>query len=371
MQLQTVKKGLMTMSVYFAKMKRLVDTLAIAGKPIENANLVTYILTRLESQEYKSLIPSLLARGESMNLDDLYALLLSHRMRLDQKKGKLSYDVMHNLTANFAQKSQDFTKPGFGNQKNNQNLDSFFRDVSNSAQNNNNGGNFDPIICQIYFIPGHGANKCKNRFDRKFVPWRQFGRGGKRGFRLPNGYGKRFAHRSFSGVVRRFNGQYNPRGYGYQGCIVYPNFNHISTPSYYYPDASSSTIGPAAFNRYNSAFDNATKLFTPASPTFFSLEAVKDFSWYYDNRASTHVANKPSILLQLKPYIDTEQLLVGDGNGLKITYTGYAKLATLTHSPILLHNILIPHITKNQLSVSKSLTDNDVFVEFLANFYYI
>lgn len=45
MQLQTVKKGLMTMSVYFAKMKRLVDTLAIAGKPIENANLVTYILT--------------------------------------------------------------------------------------------------------------------------------------------------------------------------------------------------------------------------------------------------------------------------------------------------------------------------------------
>lgn len=89
-------------------MKRLVDTLAIAGKPIENANLVTYILTRLESQEYKSLVTSLLARGESMNLDDLYALLLSHRMRLYQKKGKLSYDVMNNLIANFFSEKSRF-----------------------------------------------------------------------------------------------------------------------------------------------------------------------------------------------------------------------------------------------------------------------
>lgn len=104
--------------------------------------------------------------------------------------------------------------------------------MSNSAQNNNNGGNFDPIICQIYFIPRRGTNKCKNKFNRKFVPWRQFGRGGRRGFRLLNGYGKGFAHRSFSGAVRGFNGQYNPRGYGYQGCMVYPNFNPISTPSY-------------------------------------------------------------------------------------------------------------------------------------------
>ena len=57
---------------------------------------------------------------------------------------------------------------------------------------------------------------------------------------------------------------------------------------------------------------------------------------------------------------------------MKITRTGYAKLATLTHSPILLHNILlVPHITKNQLSVSKSLTDNDVYIEFVANFYCI
>lgn len=78
MQLQTAKKGSMTMSAYFAKMKRLADTLAIASKPIENGDLVNYILTGLESQEYEYLVISLLARGESLSLDDLYALLLSH-----------------------------------------------------------------------------------------------------------------------------------------------------------------------------------------------------------------------------------------------------------------------------------------------------
>lgn len=50
---------------------------------------------------------SLLARGESMNLDDLYDLLLSHEMRIEQKKkSKLNYDVVYNLTANFAQENQ-------------------------------------------------------------------------------------------------------------------------------------------------------------------------------------------------------------------------------------------------------------------------
>lgn len=59
------------------------DTLVITGKPIERVDLDTNILIGLESQEYESLIISSLARGESMDLDDLYALLLSHKMRIE------------------------------------------------------------------------------------------------------------------------------------------------------------------------------------------------------------------------------------------------------------------------------------------------
>lgn len=96
----------MTLSAYFAKMKRLADTLD--GKLVELIDLVIYIMIGLESQEYDSLVTSLLARGESMNLDDLYDLLLSHEMRIEQKKkrSKLNSDVVHNLTVNFAQENQ-------------------------------------------------------------------------------------------------------------------------------------------------------------------------------------------------------------------------------------------------------------------------
>lgn len=77
------------MSAYFAKIKKQVDTLAIAGKLIGHADLVTHILTRLKSQKYKSLVTSLLAREESMSLDDLYALLLGHEIKIEQKKASL------------------------------------------------------------------------------------------------------------------------------------------------------------------------------------------------------------------------------------------------------------------------------------------
>lgn len=106
MQLQTTKKGGMLMNTYFSKMKRLADSLAIAGKPVELNDVIAYILTGLDSQDYESLVTALLAQGENMSLDDLYALLLSHEMRIEQKKRKVNTDVMHNLSTNFGQKNK-------------------------------------------------------------------------------------------------------------------------------------------------------------------------------------------------------------------------------------------------------------------------
>lgn len=37
MQLQTIKKGSMTISAYFTNMKRMADTVTIIGQPIEHA----------------------------------------------------------------------------------------------------------------------------------------------------------------------------------------------------------------------------------------------------------------------------------------------------------------------------------------------
>ena len=105
MQIQTVKKRCMNMANYFAKIKRVADTLSLAGKPIELNDFVMHVLIGLDSSDYESLVTAILAKGEKITLDGLCSLLLSHENRVEQKKGKLASDIMHNRTANVAQTS--------------------------------------------------------------------------------------------------------------------------------------------------------------------------------------------------------------------------------------------------------------------------
>ena len=51
MQIQTLKKGSMSMIDYFAKMKRLSDSLALAGKPVELNDFLQHVLTGLDSSD--------------------------------------------------------------------------------------------------------------------------------------------------------------------------------------------------------------------------------------------------------------------------------------------------------------------------------
>ena len=104
MQIQTLKKGSMSMIDYFAKMKRLSASLVLAGKSVELNDFIQDVLTSLDSSDYESLVTSVLARGDNIGLDEFYSLLLSHENRVEQKKGKIASDVTHHLTANIAQK---------------------------------------------------------------------------------------------------------------------------------------------------------------------------------------------------------------------------------------------------------------------------
>lgn len=119
MQIQTQKKRSMSMSEYFAKMKRIANNLALAGKPVELNDFIMHILTGLDSSDYESLVTTVLARGENINLDEFYFLLLSHENRIEQNKGKVSSNVFHYLFANVAKKNQNFGKNCGGYQKNN------------------------------------------------------------------------------------------------------------------------------------------------------------------------------------------------------------------------------------------------------------
>lgn len=93
----------------------------------------------------------------------------------------------------------------------------------------------------------------------------------------------------------------------------------------------------------------------------------QDYEWYFDSGASNHVTHQNEKLQDLSESNGKNSLLVGNGNRLRILGSGSTELNKLN-----LHNVLyVPEITKNLLSISKLTADNNVIVEFHANYCYV
>jgi hypothetical protein len=83
-----------------------------------------------------------------------------------------------------------------------------------------------------------------------------------------------------------------------------------------------------------------------------------------DSGATTHVTSDLNNLSTSTIYIGSDEVHIGNGSCLLITHFGSSCISTTT-KPIFLTNILlVSAITKNLLSVSQLLKDNDVIIEF-------
>ena len=76
MALATASKGASTVVEYFTKMKGLADEMASAGRKLEDEELVSYILTGLDS-DFNSVVSAVVARVEPITVPKLYAQLVS------------------------------------------------------------------------------------------------------------------------------------------------------------------------------------------------------------------------------------------------------------------------------------------------------
>ena len=111
MQIQTTKKGALSVGDYFNKMKKIADSLAIDGNPLASTDFITHLLTGLD-ENYDSLITNILARLEKDNVpvEEVYSLMLSHQSRIEMTKGKMQSEILHDMSANFAQKGKNYNK---------------------------------------------------------------------------------------------------------------------------------------------------------------------------------------------------------------------------------------------------------------------
>ena len=210
-------------------------------------------------------------------------------------------------------------------------------------------------MCQIYFIPGHIAYKCKHIFNQGFIPRNR----GFDGFR-PRGGGQNY--RGFS----ENNQNYFGRGYGYNGSGFGSRFRHnfprqtghfFGYVAYQNPGVMNPQ-GVFDFQGANGEYNGvpianmyARNIGIPhnvhPSAQLANYSSVADPAWYLDSGAINHIAQDAGILSKYSTYHDFEKLYVGNGMGLPIHNVRSVVIKTLSTKPIYLNHVLhVPTITK-------------------------
>lgn len=76
MQLESLKKGIMIVVAYFNKMKTIGDEIASTGKPIDNDEMVSFLMNDLD-YDFNSIVSSVLGRSDPISINDLHAQVMS------------------------------------------------------------------------------------------------------------------------------------------------------------------------------------------------------------------------------------------------------------------------------------------------------
>ncbi|KAF5447766.1 hypothetical protein F2P56_033290 [Juglans regia] len=105
-QLSTIRKGSQTATDYFFTVKKITDELAIAGQTLSCDDVITYILAGL-GHDYDSLVTTVIARKDSVTLEELYSLLLTTESRLAANN---SASLIFNGSANLSTRANDTAK---------------------------------------------------------------------------------------------------------------------------------------------------------------------------------------------------------------------------------------------------------------------
>jgi hypothetical protein len=174
-QLATLKKGNSSITDYFHKLKIVNDTLAACGQPLNDFEVVSFLLAGLGS-EFHPLVTSLTTRIDPISDNDIYGLLLGHEMRLEQQKATtdLSNATVHvtaRNTSHSGQRDRSFNAARGRGFPNGHGYHSTFPSGHGSSSGRRgrgqqfHGASSSRPICQICNKPGHYASTCYQRFD--------------------------------------------------------------------------------------------------------------------------------------------------------------------------------------------------------------
>lgn len=84
--LSNAQKGTQSAAAFFGQMRSLADELAVAGKPITEDELISFIIAGLD-MDYQPLISALDVRTEPLSVDDLFGMVANFDQRVEMFHG--------------------------------------------------------------------------------------------------------------------------------------------------------------------------------------------------------------------------------------------------------------------------------------------
>ncbi|KAJ4768699.1 hypothetical protein LUZ62_079074 [Rhynchospora pubera] len=306
LQLQTSKKGGANCSQFLQHMQSLADRLRSIGSDVNDQDLLMYILQGLGT-EYESFVTALSMRFAPPTMAELSGLLLAHEARTQTNLRALSHGAVHLTAASNSNMGQS---------------------GPSSAQPNQWTGS-EPAA--LY------ANSSSQRVNSR------------------QGRGRQNSNVQYNGTQDNILCQICDK-WGHTAVECYHRFDirYVGTTNQVQHQPSQTQQQLQQNPTQNQALI-AEPNFTPQP------------NWFIDSGATTHVTSDINNLSSYQAYNGSEAVHIGNGTGLFIAHKGFSIIQTADR-PLKLTNVLhVPHITKNLLSVSQLIKDNNVLVEFTPN----
>jgi histone deacetylase 1/2 len=166
-------------------MRTLRDEMAAAGTPIDDDELLTYILSGLD-MEFNLVITSLLARKETVTVSEAYSQLLTFETHMEIMGSGHSGSSANSANRGGCGGNGGRGRGGFnrgrggsnqgggrgrnaGGYNSNSNQRQGSQGGGRGGQGRGNPGGSKPV-CQVCLKSGHTANRCWHRFEEDFVP---------------------------------------------------------------------------------------------------------------------------------------------------------------------------------------------------------
>ncbi|KAM1757600.1 hypothetical protein ACFX11_006838 [Malus domestica] len=336
-ELQNVKKGNDSISLYLQRIKEVRDYLSAAGVKFDDDDIVILTLNGLSS-EYNTIRSIIRGREHVISIKDLRSQLLAEEAMIE------SVSATPFLTAMTAENSSSQAR-----------FNGKFGQHSSSNNQSAEGSNGNQYGSQYKSFYNKTKGKGKFQYGSKFGNTKPFYPNSARGI-LGNS-----PNQGASGHYCQICGKYghladtcrfrNTDCAIDEWCQICGRKNHSAQFCHF---RNANTNSPSG--SMNAMHDNAS---APPMDSNFSQQV-----WLTDSGATNHMTADLKNLSLATPFPSTEMIQTASGEGLQVFHKGSSILQTPFHNLKLNSVLYVPRISQNLLSVHKICLDNNCWLIF-------